>query len=54
MIKDPVCDMKISGETARAKSIYKGKTFYFCSVFCKQMFDRDPEKYIKGEETKSD
>jgi YHS domain-containing protein len=53
MIKDPVCGMKITGETAPAKSIYKGMTFYFCSAFCKQMFDRDPEKYIKALENQT-
>ncbi|MBI5841907.1 MAG: YHS domain-containing protein [Chloroflexi bacterium] len=47
-VKDPVCDMKVNEETASAKSIYKGRTFYFCSTFCKQMFDREPEKYVQA------
>ena len=46
MIIDPVCDMKVTEETAAAKSIYRGKTYYFCSALCKKMFDREPEKYI--------
>jgi Cu+-exporting ATPase len=53
MIKDPVCGMKVTGETAAAKSIYKGKTYYFCSTFCKQMFDREPEKYVQAPETQN-
>ena len=32
-------------ETA-AKSVYKGKTYYFCCPGCKEPFDKDPEKYI--------
>ena len=32
----------------------QGKAFYFYSAFYKQMFDRDPEGYVRGEEIKSD
>lgn len=29
------------------KSVYKGKTYYFCCPACKPMFEKNPEKYIK-------
>lgn len=29
------------------KSVYKGKTYYFCCSGCKPLFDKNPEKYIK-------
>lgn len=29
------------------KSVYKGKTYYFCCSGCKPQFDKNPEKYIK-------
>jgi Cu+-exporting ATPase len=45
-VKDPVCGMDVDPETARAKSEYKGKTYYFCAPGCKKEFDQDPEKYI--------
>ncbi len=32
---------------AAAKSVYKGKTYYFCCQGCKPKFDKDPQKYIK-------
>jgi len=32
---------------AAGKSVYKGKTYYFCCDACKPAFDKDPEKYIK-------
>ena len=48
MIIDPVCSMKVTEETASAKSIYKGEAYYFCSTLCKQMFDREPEKYVQA------
>jgi YHS domain-containing protein len=29
------------------KSVYKGKTYYFCCPECKPSFDKEPEKYLK-------
>ena len=46
MLKDPVCGMDLTYETAQARSEYDGQTYYFCSLDCKATFDRDPEKYI--------
>jgi len=31
------------------KSVYKGKTYYFCCPGCKTSFDKNPEKYLGGE-----
>ena len=45
MATDPVCGMQVSEQQARGKSDYKGKTLYFCSMSCKEQFDRDPEQY---------
>ncbi len=46
MIKDPVCGMNVSEAAAKATTVYQGKTYYFCSALCKQLFDREPQKYI--------
>jgi YHS domain-containing protein len=46
-VTDPVCGMKIDAATAAAKSVYKGKTYYFCSQDEKAKFDKDPEAYLK-------
>ncbi len=54
MIKDPVCGMTINPLHAAASIQYHGKTYYFCSQLCKTMFEREPEKYIKSEETESE
>ena len=35
---------------AAAKSVYKGKTYYFCCRSCKAAFDKNPEKYLKNKE----
>ena len=44
----PVMGSKIPDVTkAAGKSVYKGKTYYFCCGGCKPQFDKNPEKYIK-------
>lgn len=56
MIKDPVCGMALSENTAKEKLVYQGRTHYFCSILCKQMFEREPDKYAlsaKKDEKKS-
>jgi YHS domain-containing protein len=45
MSKDPICGMNVDEKTAKFKSDYKGKTYYFCSQMCKTTFDKDPAKY---------
>jgi len=38
--------MEVSEEEAAGTSEYGGKTYFFCSEYCKQEFDKDPEKYL--------
>lgn len=33
--KDPICGMTVNTQNAQYKSIYQGKTYYFCSEHCK-------------------
>jgi YHS domain-containing protein len=49
MAKDPVCGMMVHEKTAKLKSEYKGKTYYFCNQSCKATFDKNPTKYASGE-----
>ena len=44
-LKDPVCGMELTYETAQARSEYNGQTYYFDSLECKETFDKNPEKY---------
>ncbi|MEM3586848.1 MAG: YHS domain-containing protein [Candidatus Jordarchaeaceae archaeon] len=44
---DPVCKMEVDPKTAKYKSEYKGKTYYFCAPGCKKSFDADPKKFVK-------
>jgi YHS domain-containing protein len=48
MAVDPVCKMTVEPAKAAAQSTYRGETYYFCAVGCKQKFDRDPEAYLAG------
>ena len=47
MAKDPVCGMNVDEKTAKIKSEYKGKTYYFCAPGCKSTFDKNQSKYVK-------
>lgn len=42
---DPVCEMEVDPKSA-PKSVYKGKTYYFCSDGDKSAFEAAPEKYL--------
>lgn len=44
-VVDPVCKMTIEDKDAVAASVYKGSTYYFCSMPCKEDFDKNPEQY---------
>ena len=45
MAKDPVCGMDVQPEQSAGQSEYQGRTFYFCSVGCKEEFDKEPQQY---------
>ena len=49
MVIDPVCHMNIEPENAAGKSEHNGSTVYFCSEYCKETFDKDPDKYPIGD-----
>src|SRR5262249_19635450 len=42
-----VCDMHIDSATA-PKTVYKGKTYYFCSPAHKEAFEKAPDSYINA------
>ena len=46
MAKDLVCDMDVDEKTAKWKTTYQGKTYYFCAPGCKKQFEASPQKYI--------
>ncbi|HEY3124817.1 MAG TPA: YHS domain-containing protein, partial [Thermoanaerobaculia bacterium] len=44
-VKDPVCGMTVEPQSAAARRVYGGRTFYFCAKGCAEAFDKDPKKY---------
>lgn len=48
---DPICGMEVDPKTAE-KSVYKGKTYYFCARSEKEDFDKSPEKYLSKDQKK--
>lgn len=46
MVTDPVCKMAIDPHDAPASAEFKGETYYFCSLACKESFEQEPEKYL--------
>ncbi len=45
LVKDPVCGMNVDPHTAKHRSSYGGRPFYFCSAGCKDKFDNEPARY---------
>jgi YHS domain-containing protein len=45
-VKDPVCGMDIETASAAGQTEYKGQTYYFCNLQCKEKFERKPEQYL--------
>jgi YHS domain-containing protein len=48
MAKDLVCNMDVEEKTAKYKTLYQGKYYYFCAPGCKKAFEANPQKYIGG------
>lgn len=45
---DPVCGMTAEPESAAAKRVYGGKTYYFCNPGCAKAFDRKRENFVEA------
>jgi len=48
MVECPVTGEKIHKGMAAGKTVYKGKTYYFCCAGCPEKFKNNPEKYLKS------
>lgn len=47
MTQCPVCGMRVDERTA-PRSEYQGKTYYFMNPIHKEIFDKDPERFVKS------
>ncbi len=46
LAKDPVCGMDVEIARAAASTDHEGRTYYFCSLQCKDDFDRQPDQHL--------
>jgi YHS domain-containing protein len=42
---DPVCGMQLDDQQTAITSQFMNRTYFFCSLGCKQQFDNDPQRY---------
>lgn len=47
---DPVCKMEVDTDSAQWTFQYQGKTYYFCAPGCMGSFEKNPEKFLSGED----
>jgi len=43
---DPVCKCRFEEEKAEQSSEHDGKKVYFCSMECKEKFEKNPMEYM--------
>lgn len=44
---DPVCQMQIADPAAAPKCEYRKGLYFFCSIACRNEFDKNPKMYIE-------
>src|SRR2546428_11071596 len=47
--KDPVCGMMVDRHNAAGVCEYKGQTYFFCSIGCREKFNANPERFLNHE-----
>jgi Cu+-exporting ATPase len=45
-MKDPVCSMEVDPSTAVGSHRHAGRTYYFCSTWCRDKFKENPAAYL--------
>jgi Cu+-exporting ATPase len=45
---DLVCGMIVEEKSAPAKTTYEGTDYYFCATYCKEAFEKEPQRFIDG------
>ncbi|MEW6670687.1 MAG: YHS domain-containing protein [Thermodesulfobacteriota bacterium] len=51
-ITDPVCGMAVDPKHSHILTTHAGCVYYFCAEGCRNAFEADPEKYLKGRHSK--
>jgi Cu+-exporting ATPase len=48
MPTDLVCGMVVDPDSAPARTTFAGNEYSFCATYCREVFDKDPEKFIQN------
>ncbi len=48
MAIDLVCGMIVDEKSAPARTTYGGTDYFFCATYCREAFDREPQRFIDG------
>ncbi len=54
MATDLVCGMIVNPDSAPARTTYAGNEYSFCAAYCKEVFEKDPQKFIQDSKEWSD
>ena len=54
MATDLVCGMIVNPASAPARTTYAGDEYSFCATYCKEVFEKDPQKFIHDSKQWSD
>jgi len=49
---DPVCGMTVDPKHNHILAIHAGCNYYFCAEDCRNAFEANPKKYLKGKHPK--
>ncbi len=44
--KDPVCGMSVEPHKAAAQVFHEGRTYFFCSLSCRERFAKDASRFL--------
>ena len=50
---DPVCGKRLNANKAHIVVNHEGRDYYLCCPLCQKEFERNPRKYLKGENRSS-
>lgn len=48
--EDIVCNQELGTGRELWRSTYHGKTYYFCSLLCREVFELEPEAYLPAKQ----
>lgn len=50
--RDPVCGMEVVAGNAKAATVFRGRTYYFCSTSCRDKFEAAPTTYLNSADSR--